>query len=313
MRIYDTRLGKFLSVDPLFKGFPWNSTYAYAENDVIRCIDIDGGEKYVVTGTVWLGSGGTILSNIKTVELSKPGPLGSGIVYNIKYDTYEYSAKGRTGNQFNSVGYIPATQKKDTRNWFQKTWDNAWKKILDGGASDKGSGGGSHQAFGIIFTKNEDGMGSTKTGAGDKADFFEVQDNGILGLLGSTGGGLSVVEMAEDAGRKISNLAKGIEELSSGSEAGSKAFEKSVEVFESPTASPANTKQGTVENVTINTQAVTPARPIKKSNTPSSKHGYSILTGIYKDTVITKVNKPGDTTRTYKQVIVPIKPRKVKG
>jgi RHS repeat-associated protein len=49
MRIYDGRLGKFLSVDPLYKDFAWNSTYAFAENDVIRSIDLDGEEKYVVT------------------------------------------------------------------------------------------------------------------------------------------------------------------------------------------------------------------------------------------------------------------------
>ncbi len=49
MRIYDPRLGRFLSVDPLSKSFPWNSPYSYAEGDVIRSIDLDGLEKYVVT------------------------------------------------------------------------------------------------------------------------------------------------------------------------------------------------------------------------------------------------------------------------
>ena len=51
MRIYDGRLGRFLSVDPLYKDYPWNSTYAFAENDVIRCIDLDGLEKYLVVYT----------------------------------------------------------------------------------------------------------------------------------------------------------------------------------------------------------------------------------------------------------------------
>lgn len=45
MRVYDPRIGKFLSVDPLMKDYPWNSTYAFAENDVIRSIDLDGLEK----------------------------------------------------------------------------------------------------------------------------------------------------------------------------------------------------------------------------------------------------------------------------
>jgi len=50
-RVYDSRLGKFLSVDPLFKGYPWNCPYSYAEGDVIRAIDLDGLEKYVVNYT----------------------------------------------------------------------------------------------------------------------------------------------------------------------------------------------------------------------------------------------------------------------
>ncbi|KAA2243181.1 hypothetical protein F0L74_11745 [Chitinophaga agrisoli] len=45
MRVYDPRVGRFLSVDPLSKNYPWNSTYAFAENDVLRNIDLDGAEK----------------------------------------------------------------------------------------------------------------------------------------------------------------------------------------------------------------------------------------------------------------------------
>lgn len=48
MRNYDTRLGRFISVDPLTRSYPWNSPYAFAENDVIRSIDLDGLEKFSV-------------------------------------------------------------------------------------------------------------------------------------------------------------------------------------------------------------------------------------------------------------------------
>ncbi|MCE3239478.1 MAG: hypothetical protein K0R24_2459 [Gammaproteobacteria bacterium] len=47
MRIYNPSLGKFLSVDPLSREFPWNSSYAFAENDVIRSTDLDGAEKNI--------------------------------------------------------------------------------------------------------------------------------------------------------------------------------------------------------------------------------------------------------------------------
>lgn len=46
-RIHDVRLGRFMSIDPLFKDYPWNSPYAFAENDVIRCKDLEGAEKAI--------------------------------------------------------------------------------------------------------------------------------------------------------------------------------------------------------------------------------------------------------------------------
>jgi RHS repeat-associated protein len=61
-RIYDPRIGKFLSVDPLSAEFPWNSTYAFAENDVIRCIDLEGAEKYVKTYSYKISGGKTVLN-----------------------------------------------------------------------------------------------------------------------------------------------------------------------------------------------------------------------------------------------------------
>ena len=50
LRIYDPRVGRFLSVDPLVNSFPWNSPFAYAENDPINFIDIDGAENGPRTG-----------------------------------------------------------------------------------------------------------------------------------------------------------------------------------------------------------------------------------------------------------------------
>lgn len=47
-RIYNPALARFLSVDPLTASYPWNSTYAFAENDVIRSVDLDGLEKSIV-------------------------------------------------------------------------------------------------------------------------------------------------------------------------------------------------------------------------------------------------------------------------
>jgi RHS repeat-associated protein len=43
-RIYETRLGRFLSTDPLENEYPWNSPYAFAENRPIDGRDLEGKE-----------------------------------------------------------------------------------------------------------------------------------------------------------------------------------------------------------------------------------------------------------------------------
>ncbi|MEP7377912.1 MAG: AHH domain-containing protein, partial [Chitinophagaceae bacterium] len=45
MRIYDPRLGRFLSVDPLTKIYPWYTPYQFAGNKPLRFIDQDGEEE----------------------------------------------------------------------------------------------------------------------------------------------------------------------------------------------------------------------------------------------------------------------------
>jgi RHS repeat-associated protein len=41
-RIYDPRIGRFSSVDPLSANFPWNGTYNFSENRVINAVELEG-------------------------------------------------------------------------------------------------------------------------------------------------------------------------------------------------------------------------------------------------------------------------------
>jgi RHS repeat-associated protein len=50
-RIYSPALGRFLSVDPLTKTYPWYTPYQFAGNKPIGCIDLDGlEEKWKIGG-----------------------------------------------------------------------------------------------------------------------------------------------------------------------------------------------------------------------------------------------------------------------
>jgi RHS repeat-associated protein len=82
-RIYDSRLGKFLSIDALSKELPWNSSYAFAENRTIEGIDFEGNEytpyieKYQYKS---VSSGWDVLSNF------------NGFLKNVGADIYNSSS-----------------------------------------------------------------------------------------------------------------------------------------------------------------------------------------------------------------------------
>src|ERR1700733_13381371 len=57
IRIYDPRLGRFLSVDPITRDYPELTPYQFASNSPIASIDLDGLEGLVATGIPDLVSG----------------------------------------------------------------------------------------------------------------------------------------------------------------------------------------------------------------------------------------------------------------
>lgn len=66
MRVYDPRLGKFLSVDPLQARYPNLTTYQFASNSPIAYIDLDGLEKYHYALT--LSEQGNVIIKLTSIE-----------------------------------------------------------------------------------------------------------------------------------------------------------------------------------------------------------------------------------------------------
>jgi RHS repeat-associated protein len=107
-RIYEPRLGKFLSVDPLFKSYPWYTPYQFAGNKPIVAIDLDGKEEYVVILDYSTNKEKPVMS----IYFDKDAiPLGNKQVYVQK----QYSGGAATRNvgelQFQSVESKPTTNK----------------------------------------------------------------------------------------------------------------------------------------------------------------------------------------------------------
>lgn len=96
MRIYDPRVGRFLSVDPLTKNYPWNSTYAFSENSPIANIDLDGAERYYAADGTKLGSIG---SETKVMRVDKNN-IQEAIKY-IEWANAPNSIEADANRQFN--------------------------------------------------------------------------------------------------------------------------------------------------------------------------------------------------------------------
>lgn len=46
--MHDPRIGRFMSVDPLYKEYPWNSPYAFSENRVTDAVELEGLEAQLI-------------------------------------------------------------------------------------------------------------------------------------------------------------------------------------------------------------------------------------------------------------------------
>jgi RHS repeat-associated protein len=56
-RIYDQRVGRFLSVDPLTNQYPWYTPYQFAGNKPLQFVDLDGLEEYDPNTKTYSGIG----------------------------------------------------------------------------------------------------------------------------------------------------------------------------------------------------------------------------------------------------------------
>jgi RHS repeat-associated protein len=82
-RMHDPRLGRFFAIDPLSKGYPWNSPYAFSENDVVSCIELEGAEKWKVVH--YKDQNNVIVKTVITLYTAKDAYAGMkkgvGILY----------------------------------------------------------------------------------------------------------------------------------------------------------------------------------------------------------------------------------------
>lgn len=107
MRIYDPRLGKFLSVDPIGMSFPYYSPFHFGGNSPISHIDLDGAEDlsymykqnkdnsgYTLVGitdyrNIGNGSTGSSGHGIQVIFINRKGDIRHAFYATNKFDSYK--------------------------------------------------------------------------------------------------------------------------------------------------------------------------------------------------------------------------------
>jgi RHS repeat-associated protein len=158
-RIYNPAIGKFLSVDPLTKSYPWYTPYQFAGNKPIGAIDLDGLEERIVHADIAknaLGRSMLKVANetsmgqefIKKVESqsaydvyyvpfhSVVGTADGDIAEALGYDSegrvdYAGGASGMT-KVFSSLDEVSASKKSNPYSYENVNTDDIKKSFEDG-------------------------------------------------------------------------------------------------------------------------------------------------------------------------------------
>jgi len=104
-RIYNSRLGKFLSIDPLSRSYPWYTPYQFAGNKPINCIDLDGLEELLViryfdNNNRYMGS---TLLRVQNPEQRDPGHRTGGDMQMIELNVSNQAAIQNIVNSGNDI------------------------------------------------------------------------------------------------------------------------------------------------------------------------------------------------------------------
>jgi RHS repeat-associated protein len=138
MRIYEPRLGRFLSVDPLTAHYPWYTPYQFAGNKPIQYVDLDGAEEtlYGLAKEGAFGKTGSkiLLGSIDGVHtsLSKTWSFLSSDMW--KANTWKKAANAFGALADISLGNMDGRNDQLAHNLIQPKVDNFNKQIINGDA-----------------------------------------------------------------------------------------------------------------------------------------------------------------------------------
>ena len=107
-RMFDARLGRFMSVDPLTKSYPWYTPYQFAGDNPIKYIDIDGMEQGQIVAGFGLSINFKVLSAKSLKDVANNLKATASITYtqdiNPSSQVQVVGNVSYTGSQFGNAG-----------------------------------------------------------------------------------------------------------------------------------------------------------------------------------------------------------------
>jgi RHS repeat-associated protein len=201
-RIYNAKIAKFLSVDPLTKQYPWYTPYQFAGNKPIAAIDLDGAEEKIVihffNGTKNLGQTEVRVQNPKDLDPSFRLYMANSLGWKTPFDKGTVHARADINN-FNGINFVPY-------DWEASVWDKGvqWARenlaikkpdvVGFGGAVKGGDGEASasrrlelystHESnAGASYVKEYSGAQAIKLSQGKKPELSQEESLGAEGML----------------------------------------------------------------------------------------------------------------------------------
>jgi RHS repeat-associated protein len=220
LRVYDPRVGRFLSVDPLSKSYPWYTPYQFSGNKPVAFIDMDGREDKWYMVEVFMNPGNTKIEKINVQDVgytttngvknpNPQGPLGPGVQFTIQLSYWHGNS---TVQQQIATGFLPD----------QKQEKSLWNKVTDF-FSDLGKGESQEKAFGYRLTGGD--AGGWTVDLGGKATYSEQLDIGMLlqnlGNFRALEGQVGFIDLAEDlvGATKLNQTIKAIDNMTNAAQA----------------------------------------------------------------------------------------------
>jgi RHS repeat-associated protein len=177
-RQYDPRLGRWLSIDPLFRSFPWQSPYVAFDNNPIRKVDPRGDaagdpEKLKLAAK----AGAEASKNYKNEE-NVSSACNIAVKCGVKNYTGENLLFGRANDiaQSLAAGNVKGFQELEIGGDYSKLQDLANQGVLIVGATDKSALDRSGHV--VIFVPGEMAQGNSWKGGGPMP---QVMDGGFKG------------------------------------------------------------------------------------------------------------------------------------